>query len=227
MPTEGEAARRTNGKRLLLAAAFSAALATLATAVTGVTLSLFSATASTETDRFDGGSVTLTTDISGTCSITNLLPGTTSRPCHLGVTYSGSVPSYLALDVLIQTQAGTGGLSLYNPADPTHSLGVTITDNQVPPVSYGVPAVATTCPLSAPPASTCYALADELVGLSGMVSGTSITFSTVVTLPAASTNGYQGGSVQIIERVHAAQSSNNGSTNGCSAGQPCLSLSWS
>ena len=226
MPTDGEAPRRTNGKRLLLAAASSAALATLATAVAGVTLSLFSATASTPIDRFDGGSVSLTTDMSGTCSVTNLLPGTTSQPCSLGVTYSGSVPAYLALDILIQTQSGTGGLSLYTPADPTHALGITVVDNQVPPVSYSVPTIATTCPLSAPPASTCYALANELVSLSGLVSGTSITLSTAVTLPAASTNGYQGGSVQIIERVHAAQSSNNGSTNGCSVGQPCFSLSW-
>lgn len=227
MPTRAGANKRSTRKRLLVAAGTCAAMGAIVTVVAGVTFGLFSATAATQRNEFGAGTVTLTSDTSGACSVSKILPGDAPSPCTLSVTYSGSLPAYLGLDILIQTQAGSGGLKLYDPAGTASALQVTVTDNQATPISYEVPTVATTCPATAPAGSTCYQLNSELVSTNSVASGTAITFFTHVALPLESGNGYQGGSAQIIQTVHAVQATNNGSTATCVAGRTCTSVSWS
>jgi predicted ribosomally synthesized peptide with SipW-like signal peptide len=212
-------------KRLLVAAGSVAVVAAAAALGAGVTFGFFSATSATQTNQFSAGKVTLTSDTSGACNIAAILPGTSPSPCTLKATYSGTVSAYMGLDVLIETQAGSGGSKLYNPADSANDLQVTITDNQGSPVTYTVPTTATTCPLTAPAGSTCYELDDELVNLAGLAPSTVVTFSTAVSLPTGSATGYQGGKAQIILTAHAVQAANNGSTASCLVGHQCDSAS--
>jgi hypothetical protein len=127
----------------------------------------------------------------------------------------------MGLDVLIETQAGSGGTPLYDPTGPTGNLQISVTDNQGSPVTYTVPATSTTCPGSAPASSTCYELDNELVKTTAFSGTPTVTFSTAVTLPTTSATGYQGGKAQIIVTAHAVQSSNNNFVSGCTAGQSC------
>jgi hypothetical protein len=140
------------------------------------------------------------------------------------------VSAFLGLDVLIETQAGSGGTKLYNPTDSANDLQITIADYQGTPVTYTVPTTATTCPGSAPSGSTCYELDDELVNKAAFPvapPNSTVTYTTTVTLPTGSTTGYQGGAAQIILTAHAVQGKNSGSTTTCTAGSRCTSVSWS
>jgi hypothetical protein len=212
---------------LVLAAGSVAILAAAATATASASYGLFRATTATETNTVASGTVTLTSDVAGGCSSTNLLPGTTATPCTLVATYSGTVSAYLGLDVLIQTQAGSGGIAFYNAADPSGRLQVTITDNQAPAIAYTLPTAATACPQGAPGGSLCYELDNELVSRAAVTAGTSVTFTTTVSVPSSSATGYQGGAAQVILKAHAVQSPDNGSTAPCTAGQTCSAVSWS
>lgn len=207
--------------RLLLLAAVTAAI----TLPVVATSALFNSTTATQTARFASGTVTLTSNLAGACNVTNMLPGATPSPCTLTVTYSGSGPAYLGLDVLIETQAGNGGTKLYNPPDASHALQVTVTSTS-PTVTYAVPTTATTCPTSAPAGSSCYELDSELVSTAAFTTTTGpITFTATASLPAATTTGYRGGAAQVILRAHAAQSAQN-SVAGCIAGSICPSAHW-
>jgi hypothetical protein len=146
-------------------------------------------------------------------------------------TYSGSASAYLAIDILIETQAGTGGAKLYNPSDSSHDLQVTLTST-TPTVTYTDPTTSTTCPGGAPSGSTCYELDDELVATTAFSATSTIGFSVSVKLPTSSATGYQNGAAQIILTTHGVQSKNN--TLSCSgapaAGSPCApsgSFKWS
>lgn len=208
-------------RRLLLATGSAAILAAAATLSAGATFGLFRATTTTQTNHVSSGTVTLASDTSGTCNATNMLPGASPTSCTLKATYSGNVPAYLGLDVLIETQAGSGGTRLFNPTDSTNDLQVTITDNQGSPVTYVVPTTATTCPGGAPTGSTCYELDNEIVRLASVPASTAITFTTSASIPTISATGYQNGAAQIILTAHAVQAGNNGSTATCSAGHRC------
>ena len=187
----------------------------------GTSLGLLSASATSTSSNVSSGSLSLTSVAGGTCSPGALVPGTVATACTLTATYAGTAPALLALDVVIETQSGNGGTNLYNPGDAVHDLQVTITST-TPSVTFVVPTVATACPNGAPSGSTCYALSDELVSTSSFTSSSpSVTFSTVVSLPAGSTSGYRGGAAQIIETVHATQATNNGSTSTCTVGSAC------
>ncbi len=159
-----------------------------------------------------------------------MLPNATPQSCTFTATYSGTTAAYLAADVLIETQAGTGGTRLYNPADSTGSMQVTITSAS-PAVTYAVPTSATTCPGSAPSGSICYELDNDLISTTALASA-SVTFSIVAAMPATSATGYQGGTAQVIVTTHAVQSGNNtlSCTTTPAAGSPCAasgSFRWS
>jgi hypothetical protein len=200
-------------------------LAGVSALVTSVTLGLFHSTTATQTATFAAGTVSLTSDTAGTCDATNLLPGAPSRVCTLVAAYDGTLNGRLGLDVLIETQPGAGGMPLFNPG-VAGGLQVAIADNQNPAVAYTVPTVATACPAGAPAGSTCYRLDNQLVRLGDVAAGTAVTFTTTVSIPAASPTGYQGGTAQIVLTAHAIQAANT-STAGCTAGQPCATVTWS
>jgi hypothetical protein len=227
----GRHAQPRGRQKTLLAAAGVTLVGALATLAGGVTYGIYSSTPSGENNGFTSGTVTLTNNVTGACSDTNLAPGDAPAACTLGLTYSGSLSAYLAVDVLIETQAGSGGSTLYNPSG-SNGLTVSITDNQSTPVTYTVPTTPTTCPTGAPSGSTCYELDDELIGTSSYASGATDTISTAVTLPSAAGNGYQGGAAQVILTVHAVQAKNNtlNCTTTPAAGQSCspgTGFAWS
>lgn len=203
-----------------------------ATLVVGTTFGFFSSTPAAESISFTTGTITLASTVSGACTVTNMAPGDAPTACTLATSYSGSLSAYLAVNVLIETQAGSGGTKLYNPPSANNGLTVAITDNQTSAVTYTVPTTSTNCPNGVPSSYTCYELDNELLGTSAYANGATDTISTAVTLPSAAANGYQGASAQVILTAHAVQSKNN--TLSCSttpaAGSPCTptgSFAWS
>ena len=197
---------------------------------TGSTFGLLSTSMRSGSNSLAAGAVTLTDSAVANCPKSNLLPNGTATVCTFTATYAGSTAAYLAVNVLIETQAGGGGTRLYNPADSANDLQVTITSS-TPTVTYGVPTTATTCPGGAPSGSVCYEVDNELVSTSAVASA-AVGFSVSVKLPSGSATGYQGGAAQVIATTHAAQSASN--TLACTAtpttGSPCTpsgSFKWS
>jgi hypothetical protein len=225
----------TPRRRLLLRAGIAVASAAVVLGTVQVVLARFSSTQSSTTSTFSSGSVTLSTTALNTCSVTNLLPNSSPAPCTLKATYSGSVPAYLGLDVLIATKSGSpGNTALYNPSDSTNDLQVTVTDNQGTPVTYVTPSTSFGAALATCPAGsgfdssyTCYRLLNLLVNATGITSAASpVTFTTSTTLPSTNPTGYQGGTAAIALTVHAVQAGNQ-SLSGCTVGHTCSVVSWS
>ena len=220
---KGKHNRRVS-KRLLLVAGSAAGVAAASVFAATAAFGLFNSTTATQTNTFSAGTVTLTSDTSGACNVSGMLPGTSPTPCTLKATYSGNVSAYLGLDVLIETQHVSGGTNLYSAGPNDLQVAISSTTPTVP--SYTVPTATTTCPLSAPGGSTCYELDNELVATTAFTSSSpSVTFTTTVSLPTSSGTGDQGGAAQIILTAHAVQSGNNSET-GCSAGSPCTTVHW-
>ena len=227
--------RRPSGRASRLAAGLaSSAVALSAVALsltmTGTTLGLFSATEAGVHNAVTAATVTLTDSAIANCPVSNLLPTGTATSCTFTATYPGPSSAYLAVNVLVETQAGSGGTALYDPADSSHDLQITLTSSS-PTVTYTVPTTATTCPAGAPSGSACYELDNELVSASTVTSA-AVSFAVSVDLPTGSTTGYQGGAAQIILTTHAVQSGSNAlsCTGTAAAGSPCTpsgSFKWS
>lgn len=218
-------------RRILLAISALATTGAASTMVAGTTFGFYSSKPGAESNSFTSGTVTLASTVTGACTVSALAPGDAPAACTFNTTYSGSLSAYLAVDVLVETQAGSGGTVLYNPGG-SNGLTVAVTDNQSSPVTYVVPTTATTCPGGAPSGSTCYELDNELLGTSAFTNGATDVISTAVTLPAAAGNGYQGGAAQVILTAHAVQSKNNtlSCTTTATAGHSCTpsgSFAWS
>jgi hypothetical protein len=214
---------------LLLATGVAVFFGAAAALVSSSTFGFFSTNASSSANTFTAGTVTQSRTAGGDCAVTNLFPDGTAHNCGtLQVSYRGSVPAYLAVDVLIETQAGSGGHKLYDPSDSSHDVQVTVASTSPTVASYSLPATPLgSCPGGAPVGSTCYELDKDLVSTTPFTNASSpVTLTTSVKLPTSSTTDYQGGAAQIYLTVHAAQSGNNPAT-GCSAGQPCTAVSWS
>lgn len=232
-PAVAVQAVRRSRRPLAMWAGGVAIVAAVGSLIAGSTLGLFSSTPGGETNSFTAGTVTLSSDASGACTVTALMPGDTnaSAPCTFAATYSGTADAYLGLDVLIETQK-TGVVGAHNAYDPgVGGITVAVVDNQGTPVTYTVPGAAASvaCPGGAPAGSTCYQLTNELVNTSVFTSASSpVTFKTTVTLPSSAGNEYQGSSAQIILTAHAVQAKNQ-TLPSCTAGQVCAgtgTFSW-
>ena len=229
-----EAGRRQTGrwlKALVGAVSLLTMTAALSGMATAMTFGLFSAEGPAHSpSTVSAGTVTLTNGSIANCPVSNLLPtGTAATACTFTATYSG-VAAYVAVDVLIETQAATGGTNLYNPSDSANDLQVKISST-TPSVTYTDPTTSTSCPASASVGSTCYELDDELVSTSALTSGP-ITFSVSFKLPTSSPSSYQGGAAQVALTTHAVQADNNtlSCTTTPNAGSPCSptsSFKWS
>jgi hypothetical protein len=207
----------------------TAAVVTAGAAAVGTTLGLFTSTPAAGSNGFTAGTVALASNAGGACNVSGLMPGDTPAPCTYVATYTGSASAYLGLDVLIQTQAGSGGGLLYNPPASNNALTVAVTDDQATPVTYTVPTATVTCPGTAPAGSTCYQLTNLLVRTTPVTTSTAVTFSTAVTLPLAAGNSTQGAAAQIILTAHAVQSKNQTLPVACTVGAVCAatgSFSW-
>jgi hypothetical protein len=202
----------------------------LSLSATGVTSARMSASRISGNNTFSAGRVTLANSAIANCPVSNLLPNNTAVTCTFTTTYAGPAPAYLAVNVLIETQAGTGGTNLYNPSDSSNDIQVTVSSSS-PSVTYTVPATATTCPGGSPSGSSCYELDHELVSTSSVTSA-AVGFSVSAKLPASSSTGYQGGAAQVILTTSAVQSGNNAlsCTATPAAGSPCTpsgAFKWS
>src|ERR1700686_2963300 len=167
MPRKFLGARRLERPLLLTVAG----LAVSAVVAAGVTSGRLSASQTNGSSSFTAGAVTLANSSVANCPVSNLLPNGTAATCTFTATYPGPAPVYLAVNALIQTQAGTGGTTLYNPADSGHDLQITITSSN-PVVTYTVPSAATTCPGGAPAGSACYELDYEVISVTPVTSAT-------------------------------------------------------
>lgn len=227
--------RFTKRRRLLLAAGTAGIVAAVAVLATGVSLAFFSARGTAQSGTLSAGTVTLSTSATNTCNVGHLLPGQSPAACRLQATYGGSVPAWMALDVLIATKAGApGNTPLYNPLDSANDLQITVTDSQSSPVTYVSPSTSFGSAIACPSGSgfgsayTCYQLSDLLVSTTPFTASTpSDTFTTSVTLPMSNGSGYQGGAASIVLTVHAAQAGNNPDAGCTAAGSQCTSVHWS
>ncbi len=218
--------RNRRRSRLLRAAGFALSVAAVAALVTGTSYGFFSTTSPTRSNTFTAGKVTQTNDLTGACSVSNMLPNGTPTSCTLKTTYAGNAPGYLGLDVLIETQAGAGGTKLYNPSDSANDLQISIASTSPTVAAYTIPTTPTACPGTPPAGSTCYRAYHQFVSTTPFTgSSPQVTFTTTLSLPTTSTTGYQGGTAQIILTAHATQSGNN-VHSGCTAGQACNTVSW-
>ncbi len=107
-------------KRIALGAGALATAGAAAALAAGATLGLFSATSPAQTDQFTAGTVTLSQPTNVSCTITNVVPGdANSGQCTFSITYSGTAPALLGVDLAV---AGTAAASVpagYGYAAPT------------------------------------------------------------------------------------------------------------
>jgi hypothetical protein len=204
---------RISRKRLLISAGGITGVAAVGTLLLGATFGFFSSTPASETNSFTAGTVTLSSDATGKCTVTNIAPGD-SGTCTFAATYSGSLPAYLALNVAV----GAGTTPLYDSS--VNGLQFNVTDSQTSSVSYmnGTTLNGAATSGNSPSAS------NLLVNKNSFSSGT-ITWTVAWSLPTSAGNAYQAGSSTLTLTAHAVQSAHNGSTTTCTAGLECDSTS--
>lgn len=220
--------RRPMRRRLPIVVGSIATILALLLTAAGVTLAQFSASTPASQNTFTAGTVTLSTGTGVTCTGSGAYSGFTTSgalpTCSLQATYSGSVPAYVALDILVVTKAGSGGTALYDGSNST-GLSFTIKDDDTSPSggnSYTVPTTAlssTVCTgvgagdLGEPAGSTCYQNTDLLAAHNASVTTFSGSDATTFTLTPtfAAASKYSGGTATVILTAHAAQIANNGS----------------
>lgn len=216
-------------KRLALGAAATTTVGAVATLVAGFTFGLFSASASSGSNSFTAGTVSIGpgSPASVTCTITNMVPGDSSATapsgskgdttCTYNVQYTGSAPAWLAVDVAVGSglyDNSATGLQLYLK-DGSSTSYVTGTSYAAQGGGPATLSMGTT-------------VSDLLVSTTAAATGHSVSFSLDYLLPTAAGNGYQGGSTTVTLTFHAVQSGNNALPGNCAAGQQCnTGLAWS
>lgn len=187
-------------KRLALGAGALATVGAVGTLAAGVTFGLFTASSPAQSNTFSSGTVTMTSDATGICQVTNAVPGD-SGTCTLVATYTGSAPAYMGLDV-----SATGAL-LSSLNNDTNGLHYTVTDDQS--VSYAT-------------------ASNDLVNVTPETSGAaSHTFTVSWDIPKTTDNTFQNKSATITLQAHAVQSQHNPEAGtACTAGTSCSDISW-
>lgn len=224
-------------RRLLIAAGSGAALAALATFAAGAAFGLFSTTKPSGSSSFSSGSVTLARSAVHTCGTGPMAPGEASTgwvpagadlECSFTITYTGTAPAFLGLDVSIApTHAGsdpngvlTGATGLYDSTSA--GLQVAIKD------STGVAYMTGTTLGGSATSGANPSLNDLLHSATASTNGASLTYTVDYQLPGTTTNAYMQAASSITLTVHAVQASHNGSTVGCTPGRVCAGIQgWS
>lgn len=222
--------RRPGPRSLLLGLAVLLTAAALVLFRPGVTFARLSASTSTPANTLMAGTVTLSSSAIANCPISNITPTAAPSTCTFNATYSGNVSAYLGLDVTVESQAGSGGTSLFNPSDGNNDVQITISSTTPAVSAYTVPTTAGSCPGGAPSGSTCYTETDDWISATPFTSSSSpVHFSITAELPTTSTNGYQSGTAEVLMTVHATQAGHQPSVSGCSPGGPCTpsGFNWS
>jgi hypothetical protein len=234
-PMTSPIARTTKSpKRRLLTAASTLLTLVAVSSLTAVTsFGLFSADAGTQTASYAAGTVTFAPGSPTSCTFTGLLPGGSSQTCQVTVTYTGTAPAWLSVDVFVATQPGpqVGAENLYSPFASDHPMVLSVTTAS-PSATFALPSSIVSCPSAGPDGNnystfaTCYEINDVLANTASVISGSS-TFTISASLPANSNTAYQNGTAVVVIRPHAVQSGNNGNTGSCAAGAVCPGISWS
>jgi hypothetical protein len=212
-------------------------LAALVTFGVGAGFGLFSSSAASQANTFHSATVTLSESAVQTCTIgpmaagessTGWSPAGSDAECSFTVTYNGSVPVYLGLDVSIaSTHAGsdpngvlTGATGLYDST--VTGLQVKIAD------SNGVVYMSGTTLGGSPTSAASPSASNLLESVTPATNGTQVTYKLDYQLPSSTTNAYMHAASSITLVAHAVQAANNGSTTGCTAGQVCGGIhGWS
>ena len=234
---------RSIKRRMALVAASVGTVGSAATLLAGVTFGFFSATTPTQSNTFSAGTVSLGHSAETSCTVSNVQPGD-SGTCGFTVTYTGTVSggAWLAADLAVTSPvagspetpyvagnlgaAPTAADGLYDSS--TSGLQVTVTDNQLPSVTYmsgtswnGGTATSGTTP----------SISDLLVNNAPITNGTSVTFSVAWSMPSSADNAYDGAASTFTIFIHAVQAANDGnatSVAACTEGDTCAAIpSWS
>jgi hypothetical protein len=194
----------------------------------GVAGAAYSNRAPSETNSFATGTVTEGSGgLTSTCVLSNIYPGQPLGTCKLQVTYAGSLPVYIGLDVNITTASGAGGSVLYN--GNATGLTFTLSDGTT---SYNLPSgaqVLDELAASSYPSGVPDAVFTSTAGQNN------VTFTLTPTFAGgqSSPDQYEGASASVTLAAHAVQSAHNALPAACtSGGRPiigvsCTGLSWS
>lgn len=233
MITIAQAERRISVRKRRVArpAAVVAIVAAALALIAAVAFAFFSDSSSSPGNSLALGTVALNLNSpqTTTCVYNALNPGdlTGSTTCALSVTYTGTLSAYVSLTVQIQSKAGVGGHTLY---DPTNGNGLTlsISDGHH---SFTVPAGAGSTGGSCPVGFTCWTAPNDLAAwYSGstpeltFANGDSATWTVTPLFPNSVTNAYQGATATVSLTAEAVQSPGNtipGSCTTSTIGQSC------
>ena len=194
----------------------------------GVTMALFSATTTSNTNSFASGTVEVGPNgASTTCAVTGMVPGDSSTswgsgsatltPCNYKVKYTGSAPAYLGVDILVTA----GSTVLYNGASTGLQLRV---DSTGATFMNGTTYKAMDGSNTSVVAGT--SVTNLLVSSTPAAQNDTVQFDVNYALPLAAPNSLQGGSATVTLTFHAVQSANQ-SIGSCVAGRQCTALTWS
>ena len=241
-------------KRLFLAAGTLASIGAVVALATGVTFGFFSATSGSQINSFTAGTVTLTSDATALCTVTDLVPGdsstgwagnpvagqtnTKTAQCELDATYGGSVPAYLGLDLKVASQT-PGNAANTNAYAVDSELGTPVTgadglfDGTAAGLQLQVMNGATNFIAGGvnwtDEATTTHNLfggAGNDLYLGQFSTGGTVAIKFDYALPQSSGNAYQAAGTTFRLQVHAVQAGNN-DNSGCVVGQQCSSIAWS
>jgi len=225
---------KSRKRQLVVAASSLLSLVAVSSLTAVTTFGLFSASAGPQANTLSAGNVTFAPGSPQSCTYSNMLPGGTLQSCQVTVTYNGTSPAWLGLDIFVATKSGPqgGAENLYNPGagDSPMTLSVTTTS---PTVTFTNPTAVVSCPSTGFDGNnytgytSCFELDNELVSLTAVTSG-SATFTIIGSLPSNSSSAYQNGTAVVVIRPHVVQSGNNGNTGLCVAGNVCAGIGgWS
>lgn len=232
---------RISKKRMLIAGSGLLGVGAVAMIVAGSTFGFFSASTNSGTNKFTAGTVVVKSTSAGSvvCTVHPMSPGdnattgTNHAICKFEVTYTGSVPAWLGLDVAVTGTQGTSPTPYGSTTAPTAVKGLfngtatkglsllvgdtkstdfvsNSTKSGVGVDYFATTGAATSFPLNA---TATGAVKDLLVG-SDISGPTTYTFSVTYSLPTAATNAYQAAATKLVFTFHAVQFNNNAATGG-------------
>ena len=225
----------TNNVKFLNIVAGLAAVAAVGTLTVGGAWALFSASETSGNNSFVAGTVAVGdgSSASTTCDVTGMMPGDSSAgfgslnqalsACAYRVKYTGSASAYLAVDIAIAAPSAAlpSSPALYDTS--ATGLQVNISDGTstfMNGTTFKVLDGADTTVTAGTPVT------NLLVSTNPAATGDEFTFDIRYALPTLAPNSLQGGSATVTLTFHAVQSANQ-TSDGCTAGQQCNTITWS
>ena len=165
-----------------------------------------------------------------TCHISNLVPGDspTPTPCRFSVSYTGTVPAYVALNVMVDSTSSHSGHTLYDAGRPD-GITFVITDGHH---TFSSPTGPSQTGGSCPRSFTCWNVANEIAAwyqgsnahLVFTRDSPAVTWTENVLVPTSLGNEFQGAGANLVLTARAIQATSNPLPSSCNAvtiGLPC------